>query len=189
MTYKIFSPKDYKTSQWSGGQTTELLILPLSASYKAMNFDMRLSSASVELDSSTFTPLPGITRFISPLDGPLTLCHPGQAPLELWPFECYRFDGGLKTESQGCVQDFNLMCPDHLLSALWTKTLDSSPKALGLTGQETYIVLYAPLEDVWVYGPEKIVLKKNHTLLIEGSCPLEAACPQGTTLYVATLKV
>ena len=77
--------KDYKTSQWSGGTTTELLIWPEGADYAKREFQVRISSATVELAESDFTPLQGVIRYITPLSGGFTLTHPGEMPVVMAP--------------------------------------------------------------------------------------------------------
>ncbi len=102
--------KDYKTSGWSGGTTTEVFIWPEKASYAAREFLFRISSARVDLEESDFTPLPGITRYITPLTGGFTLTHEAGAPIVLGPLaKPYRFDGGIPTHCLGTATDFNLM--------------------------------------------------------------------------------
>ena len=49
---------DYVVSQWSGGTTTQLAIAPSGAQYGDRAFLWRLSSATVDLEESDFTPLP-----------------------------------------------------------------------------------------------------------------------------------
>ncbi len=101
---------DYKTSKWSGGTTTELFIWPQGADYAAREFTFRISSATVELAESDFTPLPGVERWITPLSGGFTLTHPGKAPVVLGPLAApYRFCGGEPTHCVGRATDFNLM--------------------------------------------------------------------------------
>ncbi len=102
--------KDYKTSAWSGGTTTELFIWPENASYAAREFAVRISSATVELPESDFTPLPGVQRFITPLQGGFTLSHGDGAPIVMEPLdEPYGFSGGEETHCVGTATDFNLM--------------------------------------------------------------------------------
>ena len=107
-----YKEKDFKTSNWSGGTTTELFIYPREADYKKRDFLFRLSSATVDLDRSDFTPLPGFFRFISPLNGDLKISHDEKNFTKLKPYEVYAFDGGAKTVSMGRVRDFNLMVKD-----------------------------------------------------------------------------
>lgn len=119
MTYQLFLSDSFHTSVWSGGTTTELYLLPHDGSYADRRFTFRISSATVESDVSVFTPLPGVRRIIAPLDGTLVLRHGGDGKeIVLQPFECYAFDGGMPTESRGCVRDFNIMYrPECLVRA------------------------------------------------------------------------
>ena len=102
--------EDYNTGKWSGGTTTELLIWPEGSSYAERRFQVRISSATVDLDESDFTPLPGVIRYITPLTGGFTLTHPGKAPVVMGILDApYRFDGGEDTHCDGRATDFNLM--------------------------------------------------------------------------------
>ena len=109
MTLTRLCPEDYVTTRWSGGTTTELLIRPRGAVYGRRDFSCRVSSATVDLDSSTFTALPDYDRLIAPLEGTVTLTHDGSAPFILSPYQVHAFDGGSKTISFGRCRDFNLM--------------------------------------------------------------------------------
>ena len=102
--------RDYKTSVWSGGTTTELFIWPAGADYGKREFAFRISSATVDLEESDFTPLPGVTRYITPLTGGFTLTHPGETPIVMAPMDRpYRFSGEIATHCLGRATDFNLM--------------------------------------------------------------------------------
>ena len=102
--------KDYKTSIWSGGTTTELFIWPEGANYASREFSFRVSSAKVALAESDFTPLPGVERWITPIRGSFTLTHPGKAPVVMVELsQPYRFSGGEATHCVGRATDFNLM--------------------------------------------------------------------------------
>lgn len=102
-------PKDeYRITRWSGGKTTEFAILPENASYASRKFSARISSAVVELDESEFTRLPGVVRYISPLEGSFRLCIDGEETL-LAQNEILRFDGGARTLCRGSGRDLNLM--------------------------------------------------------------------------------
>lgn len=104
------TPKEYKTSQWSGGTTTELLIWPEGADYAKREFQVRISSATVELTESDFTPLQGVVRYITPLSGGFSLTHPGCEPVVMVPMDApYRFSGETPTHCVGKATDFNLM--------------------------------------------------------------------------------
>jgi uncharacterized cupin superfamily protein len=99
----------HKTSDWSGGTTTELYIYPKDSSYANRNFKWRLSSAKVEVEKSTFTTLEGISRLIMIIEGELILEHEGHHNARLRAFEQDSFSGEWTTTSFGKVTDFNLM--------------------------------------------------------------------------------
>jgi environmental stress-induced protein Ves len=99
----------YRTSQWSGGTTTELLIYPSDSSYSERSFKWRISSAEVEASESEFTRLPGITRHIMVTDGQMLLDHENRYKKQLHSFQQDSFLGDWKTVSHGKATDFNLM--------------------------------------------------------------------------------
>ncbi len=109
MEVRHLKPTDYKVSEWSGGKTTELFLYPATASYAERNFDVRFSSATVELEESDFTPLANYARVIMSLNGTLTLSHDGGEKISLPPFTSHSFGGWQQTHSCGKVTDFNVM--------------------------------------------------------------------------------
>lgn len=104
--------KDFKTTNWSGGTTTQLFIYPPMSEYSKRDFLLRISSATVDLEKSDFTVLPNIKRFIAPLTCDLKISHDEKYFTKLKPFEIYAFDGGAKTVSIGKARDFNVMIKD-----------------------------------------------------------------------------
>ncbi|MCH4890031.1 HutD family protein [Acidaminobacter sp. JC074] len=106
---KHIRKEDLSTKTWSGGTTTQLYIYPESSDYKALNFDFRISTATVEVETSNFTKLSGINRLIMSLDGPLSLMHNDGPMIDLLPFEVDAFTGDDETISFGQVTDFNVM--------------------------------------------------------------------------------
>lgn len=105
----ILTEKDQCITAWSGGTTRQLAIAPEGAVYAERSFAWRLSSATVELEESDFTPLPDYMRLIAPLRGTMRLWHNGEGPVELRELELHRFDGADATHSAGKCTDFNLM--------------------------------------------------------------------------------
>ena len=101
--------EDFVTSKWSGGSTTELYIYPPQSEYREGNFKCRISSATVEVEKSDFTSLPGVKRYLSIFSGELKMIHGEKEEVILEPFEVDCFDGGVPTVSYGKVVDFNLM--------------------------------------------------------------------------------
>jgi len=100
---------DYRVSTWAGGRTTELFLWPREGSYADRRFSFRLSSATVEKECSVFTSLPGIRRYITPLDGGFTLIHRDHYQKKLRSLEIDSFWGDWHTECVGKATDLNLM--------------------------------------------------------------------------------
>lgn len=109
MNYKVIKASSLKSSPWSGGETTELFIYPRDAEYATRNFNFRLSTATVKVEESTFTALPGITRTLMVLDGEMTLTHGAHHTAKLGRFDSDNFKGDWQTSSKGKCTDFNLM--------------------------------------------------------------------------------
>lgn len=106
---KIIKATDIKTSDWSGGTTSELFIYPAKSDFKKLNFAFRLSRATIEVEESTFTSLPGVNRKLMLLDGELELIHNDQHTKKLKPLQFDTFSGDWETKSIGKATDLNLM--------------------------------------------------------------------------------
>lgn len=106
----FIEPERFKTSQWSGGVTTELFIRPEGASYAERRFDFRISTALVELERSEFTHLPGVKRFLTPLgEHGFTLVINGAESVKLNKGGVLCFDGADEVTCFGSGRDLNLM--------------------------------------------------------------------------------
>ncbi|MEA4813007.1 MAG: HutD family protein [Anaerolineaceae bacterium] len=99
---------DVKASDWTGGRTWQLLILPQGSSLGERNFEYRLSTASIESDHSTFTLMPGFERYLVVLTEPIKLSINGSFK-KLAPDTVLHFMGSDQIESSGHTQDFNLI--------------------------------------------------------------------------------
>lgn len=100
----------WKNSKWAGGETNELYIYPSGSSYRERNFMARISVANTYGDGkSEFTSLPGIDRFISVLEGEMTLTFEEKYTCNLKPFDIENFSGDCAAFSIGKYVDFNLM--------------------------------------------------------------------------------
>jgi environmental stress-induced protein Ves len=97
------------TARWAGGTTTQIFIFPKESEYAKFNFRFRLSTATVEVESSNFTFMPGVTRHLIILDGKLQLFHPARYSLTLNAYDKDVFNGEWPTHAEGKVRDFNLM--------------------------------------------------------------------------------
>ncbi len=104
------SRTDAISSTWAGGTTTEFFIYPPGSSYKERNFQIRISSATVDVEESEFTMLPDYDRIITPLTDYLHLSFQETADTyDLKPLESAFFDGAYHTHSKGRATDFNVM--------------------------------------------------------------------------------
>lgn len=101
--------KDAKVTEWSGGQTFEILIQPHGSKFKEGNYDLRISVATVNLASTTFTRLPSVRRTLTVLEGDLKLINEKKFEVYLKPYEQHSFSGDETIRSQGKVKDFNVM--------------------------------------------------------------------------------
>lgn len=60
-------------STWKGGKTEELCIVPEDASLQERNFDLRISSATIDLERSEFSDFTGYRRYLMKLEGNIRL--------------------------------------------------------------------------------------------------------------------
>lgn len=60
-------------STWKGGKTEQLCIEPQDASLQERNFDLRISSATIDLERSEFSDFTGFRRYLMKLEGDITL--------------------------------------------------------------------------------------------------------------------
>ncbi len=148
------TPKDYRSSEWSGGRTTQIAIYPPEAEYAKRSFLWRVSSATVELEDSDFTPLPDYERLIATLAGEIALTHNGGAPMTLRPLEVHAFSGADATHSQGRCTDFNLMLRRGRVSgSMEALRLTESPASLNV-GTSVACPPSASIETVLLYCAE-----------------------------------
>ncbi|MDW5291020.1 HutD family protein [Formosa sp. PL04] len=125
MNYYILTSKDFLPKQWSGGETTQLSIYPKGAEYSKLNFEFRLSTATVEIESSNFTSLPGISRQLMVLEGQLILEHEHKHTITLNVGDVDCFEGDWQTNSMGRCVDFNLMTTRHTKGELRALNIES----------------------------------------------------------------
>lgn len=118
-----------KTSNWSGGTTTQMLIYPQDADYANRDFLWRISTARVEVEESTFTSLPGINRILMILDGKLMIEHEGYYSKLLNAYDTDIFLGDWVTKSSGKVVDFNLMMKEGIDGLLDTIAITANSSA------------------------------------------------------------
>lgn len=120
MICRVTKKEDLSTNVWSGGKTIQLFLYPPESSYAARDFFVRISSATVEDESSVFTALPGFHRVLMPLDREMRLVYEGHGEAAIQPFQAVEFEGGWNTTSYGKCSDIGIM-----LAAGWQGELQS----------------------------------------------------------------
>ena len=166
---KILREEDFSTSTWSGGKTTEMFIYPEASEYSKKDFKLRISSATVELDTSSFTKLDGVYRFITPLNNNLKLTHNGDDLINLQPFEIYEFKGNTDTTSFGKAKDFNLMLANGAKGHLKSFYIDDKKEIIilakaGLNVLYSYDCLFrisVKEEEYMLNSNEILVMRSN----------------------------
>ena len=128
-------------TRWSGGSTTQLHIYPEGSSYAAREFLFRISTATVETTSSTFTTLPGFQRILMILKGELEITHKGRYSKQLRAFDKDTFDGSWETTAIGKVTDFNLMMAATVIGDCKHESLHSG-QSLEISVQNNFYGLY-----------------------------------------------
>jgi environmental stress-induced protein Ves len=109
MQLNLTKKEQLQVSKWTGGTTTQLAIFPKEAVYKSLDFTFRISTATIDVEESTFTSLPNVNRVIMVLDGELTIQHKNKYTKHLKKFDTDNFSGNWETTSIGKVTDFNAM--------------------------------------------------------------------------------
>ncbi len=127
MKFKKISQKEQLVSNWSGGTTKQLFIFPENEVLANKAFDYRISSASIEIESSDFTPFPNHRRILMILKGELEIDHKGHYSKLLQPYQTDTFQGNWETSSNGKVVDFNLIFKPELDGELNVLQIDKNP--------------------------------------------------------------
>ncbi|CDZ74557.1 hypothetical protein ING2D1G_0373 [Peptoniphilus sp. ING2-D1G] len=167
---KIIERRNFKSSEWAGGETDEIIIFPEEADFKDRTFDYRISSATCNLDSSKFSPYDGYRRFITPLDNELILKN-GQKDLTLKPFEIYEFSGSDDVSSYSKVRDFNLILKETLEGELFTEEIEGE---LHLKNDVKTLIAFnydgdLDVEDKKLDFMSAVVLEEGEEAIIKGT--------------------
>ena len=112
------SKSDWITTNWSGGTTSEIFIFPKTADFKKGDYQLRISIATVDIESTTYTSLPGASRTLLVLEGHLHLNHLNEHRADLHQYEQDSFLGDWTTESIGKVTNFNVMTKGAITSSV-----------------------------------------------------------------------
>ncbi len=175
MLIETIKAKEFKTINWSGGTSTELFIYPPSSDYKQGNFEFRLSTATVEVEKSNFTSLPGVSRKLMILDGEIEITHENQYSKKLTKFDIDTFEGDWKTSSIGKCVDFNLMTRENSKGELSAISLTRNKEInYPIEGHIEHLILYALSGDIIMNINEEIHhLQKGNLLVIDQIKKLE----------------
>lgn len=168
----ILDKTDFKTTKWEGGTTTQLYISPRKATYAALNFDVRISSACVQKSPSTFTSLPNVHRKLMLLDGEIIISHQHQAfeqHLQLNKFDVTTFEGNWQTTSVGTCTDFNLMTTGNIKSDLYSLHLNNNQTHnLIVENEWKTLFLFMLSGNLTInINNQHYVLKKNNLLILK----------------------
>lgn len=110
---KLIKNTDYSPTYWSGGMATELITYPESSSFADRNFLWRMGFAKIDIDTSTFSSLPGIKRHLMVTEGDMTLTHKDKYSKLLKPFTQDFFMGDWTTTTEGRCSVLNLMTREN----------------------------------------------------------------------------
>ncbi|PCH49737.1 MAG: hypothetical protein COC22_06275 [Flavobacteriaceae bacterium] len=164
MKFTLISSKEFKINKWSGGTTTQLYMYPPTANYQQQNFDFRLSSATVEIEESTFTLLPEVSRKLIVLEGSILINHKNQYSKQLQKFDIDTFEGNWETSSIGKCTDFNLMTTGNTISELSSIKLQHNQSLNYLLERNwNWIFIYVIKGkcSVFLNGKEQLLTKEN----------------------------
>lgn len=158
---KIKRSQDFLTREWTGGITTELLILPEEADYGRRDFDLRLSVATLPEEESLFTSLPRVARTLLLLEGSTILTVQGKEH-PLTPGMQQSFQGEDVTTSNGAGVDFNLMLCKDTRATLNYRILDQGEQIeCGLT---------------YIHSGTALVEESNQSETVTGPCLVMGEC-------------
>ncbi len=165
MPFTHIPAQDFNTTTWSGGTTTELFIYPGTANYQNRDFDFRISTASVEVEQSDFTALPGYSRKLMVLEGVVTLNHEGHHSKKLYKFDVDEFEGAWKTTSKGRCIDFNLMTKTGISGSISGQALnEGNTLEKELDNKDQWFFLYL------LTGKLQLSLNANTEIVNKGDC-------------------
>ena len=172
----IHAPDSRTTINWTSGTSTEIFIYPADGSFAARNFLFRISTATVEAESSTFTFFEGITRHLMILKGELELVHEGHYTKHLRPYDQDVFSGEWSTRSKGKVTDFNLMLKGGATGSLRHRAVEGGTETFLMDAdfQAIYIAsgsMQSP-EGLTIGTGDLIQMSKEQSLQLSGTADL-----------------
>jgi environmental stress-induced protein Ves len=166
--------KNKKIQKWSGGITTQLYIFPENADYNKSNYLFRISTATVEAESSTFTKLLGISRILLILDGSIEIHHENKYKKPLDKFDTDEFEGDWGTSAIGKCTDFNIMTRKSTKSELFATIIKKDEKySYSFKSKFDFLFLYVYAGELEIYFENnKQLLKKGDFIEINNNIEL-----------------
>jgi environmental stress-induced protein Ves len=167
MNFEIRKAEEFKTINWTGGTSTQLYIYPPTSDYQRRDFDFRLSTATVEVEESDFTSLPGVSRKLMILDGEIDITHENHHSKKLSKFHTDTFEGDWKTSSIGKCIDFNLMTRGNTrgeISALFIEKNQATN--ISIDKKLDYLILYAFSGEITLLANEETHYLQQGNLLV-----------------------
>ncbi len=157
------------TNSWNGGTTTEITIYPANASFIDRNFLYRISTATVEKESTVFTKFNEYSRELMILKGELEITHEGRYSKILKPFETDSFEGDWETSAKGKVTDFNIIYKGKVLAQLDSKLITSKENFTESIQVENAIILVyvATGFGIYQFNEQTIKIKEGDSILLE----------------------
>jgi len=168
MNINIYKAEDFKTTQWSGGSSTELFIHPPTANYTTGDFNFRISSATVEVEESNFTMLLEVSRQLMVLSGSITVSHKDHHQVQLNKNDVDSFDGNWETSAIGICVDFNLMLKGNTKGKISSVTKSANESVnFQLDSNCEFIIFYAYEGKLQLnFNSEKRSLNRGELLVI-----------------------
>lgn len=160
--------KSFKTTNWSGGKTTEMFIYPSTSSYADRNFDFRISSATVEVEESDFTDLTGFHRLLTIIEGCLELNVNDKPSTRLVQDTPFWFSGSDKVSSRGIVRDFNVIYSSKY-NVNWSILTSTENRKISLK-QGEFVFYYLVQGEVEL---NHHLLKENELVILNSNDNLE----------------
>lgn len=178
MDVEQFAADGRTTINWTSGTSTEIFIYPTNAYFAERNFLFRISTATVEAETSTFTFFEGITRHLMILKGELELVHEGRYTKRLQSYDQDTFSGEWDTHSKGKVTDFNLMLKKGATGSLMHYKMEADHnKAFTATTDHYFIFIDTGTatmnNDTKVKAQDLLWIKNGSTLVINAQEPCD----------------
>ncbi len=193
MKFTQISSEEFKINKWSGGTTTQLFIYPPTTNYQQQNFNFRLSSATVEIEESTFTLLPRVSRKLMILEGNITINHKNHYSKQLKKWEIDSFEGNWETSSIGKCTDFNLMTTGNTSSDLSFLKLGKGKNInYELENQWDWVFIYVGGGKLDVNIKDRLQhLKTGDLFVIKDviSSMVKITCSENSELVISKIKI